>query len=255
MVREATKTMSRLSALLALLWLPVGQAHQVWLEPHAGTGQLALYFGEYGDNLREVSPGLLDKFVKPTAYKTAGQGERVVALVKSADGYRLTGVTRNDAVIAEEATYPISERKEGDKTVRSLYHPAARWSAVGAKAAPRLSLDLVPTGKVDTKGVELQAHFHGPPLAKAKVLLVTAAGWTREYRSGDDGKFTVTLPWRGTYVLELGHRVSAAGERTGVDGQAETFDRASYVTSLTLTQPKGLPALPALPAATPHKMN
>ena len=47
------------AALLATTGL-AAQAHQVWLE-HSGS-QAKLHFGEYNDNVRETSPGLLDKF-------------------------------------------------------------------------------------------------------------------------------------------------------------------------------------------------
>ena len=46
-----------------------------------------------------------------------------------------------------------------------------------------------------------------------------------------------------TAVLELKH-TGGAGERAG-----EQYDRASYVTSLTTMQHRGLPALPAAPQA------
>lgn len=35
-------------------------AHQVWLE--SAGGQARLHFGEFNENLRETSPGSLDKF-------------------------------------------------------------------------------------------------------------------------------------------------------------------------------------------------
>ena len=65
----------RVAALvLALLTTASAHAHQLWLEHNAqGT---RLYFGEFGDNLREVSPGRLDKFVGLTAMHLSAKGER-----------------------------------------------------------------------------------------------------------------------------------------------------------------------------------
>ncbi len=58
----------------------------------------------------------------------------------------------------------------------------------------------------------------------------------------------MNLPWQGTYVLELSHADATGGERG-----AEKYDRANYVTSLTLEQASGLAALPAPALATPNK--
>jgi hypothetical protein len=58
------------ACLLIAPWF-AAQAHHVWLEPDADAA--TLYFGEFGGNLRETSPGLLDKFVKVTAYRQQAQ--------------------------------------------------------------------------------------------------------------------------------------------------------------------------------------
>ena len=70
-----------------LLALPAG-AHQVWLQQDGK--QAKLYFGEFGDNLREVSPGLLDKFVSPSAVLIGPQGDRTLELSKAANAFNLS---------------------------------------------------------------------------------------------------------------------------------------------------------------------
>ena len=49
-----------LLACAALTAATTSHAHQVWLENTGG--QARLHFGEFNDNLRETSPGALDKF-------------------------------------------------------------------------------------------------------------------------------------------------------------------------------------------------
>ena len=68
------------AALLATTGL-AAQAHQVWLE-HSGS-QAKLHFGEYNDNVRETSPGLLDKFkgVPVLEQTVAGATQRVEGLL------------------------------------------------------------------------------------------------------------------------------------------------------------------------------
>ncbi len=236
-----------LAAACGLLSTGAAQAHQVWLEQT--TQGATLYFGEFGENLREASPGLLDKFGQPTAHKIGAQATQPLALRKTAGGFALDGrAARGEALVAEDAAYPISEWKDNGTLVRSLYHPAARLANGFAAQPPSLTLDLVPTGQSSKNSVQVQAFYKGQPLPKAKVALVTGSGWAQEHHADAEGKLIVPLPWKGTYVLELSHSDKQPGQR-GTD----SYDRASYVTSLTLVQPTGLPPLAAVPAATPNK--
>lgn len=234
-------------ATVALLAVPA-LAHHVWIEMD-NASSATLYFGEFGANLRETSPGLLDKFVKPHAFKQTPEGRVTIDLNKTPRGYTMaTRLKPGQALIAEEASYPISERKQGEQTVRSLYQPAARLVADTTPQPPALTLDIVPTGRQGQQGLTtLQAFYKGQPLPKAKVTVITASGWVQEHHAGDDGSFQVRLPWRGTYVFELSHSDTSGGERDG-----QRFDRATYVTSLTLVQHKGLAPLPAAPVAPPN---
>ncbi|HEY8357341.1 MAG TPA: DUF4198 domain-containing protein [Ramlibacter sp.] len=246
-----TTTITRVLATTALFLLAsASHAHHVWLEQDAQGAKL--YFGEFGGNLREASPGLLDRFVKPVAHRITPTGAQPLDIRKTADGFALAGrAGPGESLVAEETAYPPSERREGDKTVRSLYAPAARLVTTLAAQPPLLTLDLVPTGRQDAQGVQFQAFYKGLPLAKAKVTVVTPSGWVREETTDAQGHIAVQLPWRGTYVLEMNHRDTGPGQRANGD----TWDRASYVTSLTVMQPDGLQSLPAPPPAAPNKAN
>ncbi|QHI99031.1 DUF4198 domain-containing protein [Xylophilus rhododendri] len=237
----------RFACALAVLLVAGGaSAHQIWIEQDAGGAKL--FFGEYGENLREASPGLLDKFGKPVARKISAQGVQSADVAKTASAFTIPlSAAKGESLIAEDATYPMWDIK-APGTGKGMYLPAARLVTDLSAQKPQLTLDLVPTGVESAEGAQLQAFFQGKPLAKAKVEVVTASGWAQEHHTDADGKLSVSLPWRGTYVLELMHN-GPAGERA--DGQK--FEKASYVTSLTVVREAGLAALPAPPAATPNK--
>ncbi len=231
----------------ALMSLGTAGAHQVWLEQDGKEAKL--YFGEFGENLRETSPGLLDKFIAPVAQKISAAGNAPLNVGKSSNGFPIAGrAAKGESLVAEEPGYPVSERKDGEKITRSIYVPAARLVTDFSKQAPVLTLDLVPTGQLLKGAVEVQAFYKGQPLPKAKIVVVTSAGWSQEHRTDEQGKLTTQLPWEGPYVLELTHNDNTGGERG-----AEKYNRASYVTSLTLAQPAGIHALPASPPAIPNK--
>ncbi len=99
------------AALLATTGL-AAQAHQVWLE-HSGS-EARLHFGEYNDNLRETSPGLLDKFkgVPVLEQTVAGATQRVEGqLTKEAFTYTTAA---NAETLFADAAYPLIDRTKAN---------------------------------------------------------------------------------------------------------------------------------------------
>ncbi|AWJ91971.1 cobalt ABC transporter substrate-binding protein (plasmid) [Azospirillum baldaniorum] len=246
--------MNKLSlALIAALGFAMpatmpAQAHQIWIE-QPDQGNATIRFGEFGENLREVSPGLLDKFGKPAGTLLSAKGEQKAEAAKTADGFALPFKAANgESIVAEDTLYPLYTWKQGDKETTNWFHPAARLITGFAEQAPKLTLDLVPTGKPG----QFKLVFQGQPKAKTKVMLVTQSGWAKEEHSDEQGLVTFDLPWKGTYVAEVSLNERTPGERQGTNG-AEKYDGVSYVTTVTYVHPEGLAPVPAGPAATPNK--
>lgn len=239
--------MARTQALLpfaaAMLLSGAAQAHQLWLEQTPTSAHL--YYGEFDRNLREASPGRLDKLTPPTAAIGSKSGDKTLALTKQADAFALSArADKNETLYIEEAASPVVEYKINDVTTRAARTLAARLITSDAAQAPKLTLDLLPTGKPG----EFKVYYKGQPLPKTKVGIIVQSGWTRETRSDDQGIVKFDLPWKGTYVLEVRHADKTPGERAG-----KPYDVANFMTTLSLTQGEGLDALPAHPAATPGK--
>jgi len=234
--------MNKLLLSLAILAAPAAQAHHVWLEQDGKT--VKLQFGEFGLNQRETTPGLLDKFVAPSATLIGAAGERALTADKTAKGFVLSGApAAGESVVAEEANYPSWETTKDGKVSTHVWIPAARLVTNFAPQQPKLALDIVPTG---TAG-QFKVFYKGQPLPKVAVNATVPSGWTREATTDDQGTVRFDLPWRGVYVLETKHTDKTGGERAG-----KAYASASYVTSLTVSQPKGLAALPAGPVMAPE---
>lgn len=228
------------AVVLFLSMAGAASAHHLWLEVD---GQGArIYFGEFGENLREASPGSLDR-LQPQAKVVSPAGERPLAVEKKANAFAASGkIDAADSVIAEDARYPVFVRTRDGVTTRSIYWPAARFVPDRTPRQPVLALDVVPAG-----GDKFVVSFNGKPLGKAKVAVVTPSGWGREIYTGEDGSFEVGLPWRGPYVFEVQHADKTPGKRGD-----DAYDQVNYVTSLTVVQPQGIEPLPPPPAAKPH---
>ena len=242
--------MTKLSlAVIALLAVVMpAQAHQIWIEQPEGQNAV-VRFGEFGENLREASPGLLDKFGKPTGTLISTKGEQKSDATKTATGFTLPfKAAPGDAIVAEDATYPLYTWKQQDKEVKNWFFPAARLITGFAALEPKLVLDLTPTG---TDG-QFKLTFKGQPKAKTKVTLVTQSGWSKEAHSDEQGLVKFDLPWKGTYIAEVSFNDRSAGERAGANG-AEKYDAVSYATAVTYVNASGLAPLPPAPLATPGK--
>lgn len=232
--------------IAALLWLSLvgtASAHALWIEPEGEGYQL--YFGEFGDNLREGSPGLLDRFEPLPGAKAFGASGADTALKveKKATSFQLGGAPAGTgSVVAEQAR--VTERKQGDKVTRTLGRLSARYVDDFAERKPLVPLDIVPTGKPGT----FKVFYDGKPLPKAKVEVVADFGWGRELKTDDNGAFDVDLPWKGTYMVE----VTAMDSTPGTHG-TEAYDSMRFVTTLTFKVAKGLDAPPRPAIVTPKR--
>ncbi|MYN14495.1 cobalt ABC transporter substrate-binding protein [Pusillimonas sp. TS35] len=232
----------------AILLSSSAQAHQIWVETPA-SGPAIIRFGEFGDNLREASPGLLDMFGAPSATLLSGQAAKPLTVTKTADGFALSARPANgDSIVAEDAAFPLHTSKVNGKEVVNWYWPAARYvSGTGAHAA-KLALDAVPTA---TAG-EFHITLKGQPLADAKVNIQVQSGWGKQAHTNKQGLVRFDLPWQGQYVLEVIHTDSTPGERSTSEGP-QHYDSIRYVTTLAFNKPDGVPTLPAGPALAPNK--
>lgn len=244
-----------MAGLCALLLGLAGtsQAHHIWIEQDAAGARL--YLGEFGENLRERSPGLLDKFRQLSARHLGARGSVALDLKKQTGFIALAGrAAAGEALLAQEDGYPGWERKQGERSERHIWVPAARWLAdfsvrdagpdaqQDARPDAGLTLDLLPTG---TPG-ELRAFYRGQVLPEAQVELMAASGWSRQLRADKNGLLRLSLPWRGLYALELKHVDRSGGERAG-----QRHDVASYVTTLSFRLEQGLEPPPPPPPSPP----
>lgn len=231
--------------IAALVWLSLSSAasaYALWIEPDAAGYQL--YFGEFDENLREGSPGLLDRFEPlPAAKAFAASGAQPLKVEKQAMSFGLAGAPAGaDSVVAEQVR--IVERKQGDKVARALTRLSARYVTDFTERKPVITLDIVPAGKPGA----FTAFYDGKPLPKAKVEVGTEFGWRKELKTDDNGAFEVALPWKGTYLIE----VMLLDPTPGVLG-TEPYDTMRFATTLAFRVPTGLEAPPRLPVTTPKR--
>ncbi|WP_370681653.1 hypothetical protein [Comamonas sp. GB3 AK4-5] len=158
-------------ATLLLASVVSAQAHQVWLENTEG--QALLFFGEFHDNLRESSPGALDKFLgTPVLAQHTAAGQQEVGGQLTAKGFAYP-ISHDARTLFVTASYPLIDRSKRNEAAL-LWVPAARWVATPSQSvsANGQALDLVPTGQ----NGQFKVVFNGQALPKAKVQMVAPSG-------------------------------------------------------------------------------
>ena len=206
-------------------------------------------------NRLNVAPNDLSAFWMPfTANRQFKQAPRMLVGARdmhytTADGRKVLDGTAGagESLIAAVTSYPAFERKKDDKTIRTIWTPAARFVTDLEMRQASLTLDVVPIGLNRAGEAEFQVTYKGAPLAKAEVEIVAQSGWVQTRKTEDDGIFSIVLPWQGSYVIEAKHTDNAAGKRGD-----EAYDAAMFVTSLSFTLPEGLESPPPPPAAKPN---
>ncbi len=230
------------AALLSLSFAGTASAHFLWLEAEADGARL--YFGEFDENLREASPGLLDRLTPlPEARVVASSGAQPLKVEKSATSFVIAGKPGpTDSIVAEQVR--ITERKQGEKVTRTLGRLAARHVPDFSERAPALTLDVVPAGKPGA----IKVFYKDKPLPKAKLELINESGWKRELRTDEQGMLSVALPWKGNYVIEVEHLDPTAGTQG-----SEAYDGMRFVSTLSFRVAEGGQAPPTPAAYTPKR--
>lgn len=225
------------AALLSLSLVGTAAAHTIWLE-REGDGA-RIYFGEFDENLREASPGLLDQ-LKPEAKVAAS--DKALKVDKTAGFFAVAGpVGKDDSIVAENVA--VTERR-GDKPTKVLTRLGARTVADVKEQAPVNTLDIVPAGKPGL----FKVFYQGKLLAKAKAELIAESGWKREVKTDEQGAFEATLPWRGGYVIEIQHTDATPGKR-GEDA----YDSVRCASTLFVRVADGMQGSPQPPVTMPRR--
>jgi hypothetical protein len=225
------------ATLLSFGFVGGAAAHSIWVE-REGDGA-RIYFGEFDENLREGSPGLLDR-LKPEA-KVAGS-DKPLKLDKQATFFAVAGpLAKGDSIVAENVA--VTERR-GDKPTKMLNRLGARTVADFKELPAVNTLDIVPAGKPG----QFKVFYQGKPLAQAKAALIAESGWKREFKTDEQGLFEATLPWRGGYVIEVAHTDATPGKL----GE-EAYDSVRCASTLFVRVGDGLQGPPQPAMTTPKR--
>src|SRR5215470_494419 len=215
------KTLS--TTVLFLSIVTSADAHYVWLE-YDGSGPARAYFGEWIDDIREKTGGMLDRIKAPRVF--LGSSTDPLPVKRNENNLEISVKGQGDLRLVENSMAPRDDAEKGGKT-RTIYYAKAGRTETTAK----LDLELVPT---TADGNTLVLLFYGVPLAKTEVTVIGPPKWEKHLTTDDQGRIDMPTPWSGRYVLEVTHFEAKAG-----GSENDKFDRTRHITSLSFAQRDG----------------
>jgi len=211
-------------AVLFLALSETAHAHFIWLE-RDGDGPARAYFGEWIDDIREKTGGLLDRFKAPRAY--LGTSTEALAVKRNDNNLEINVKGRGDVRFVDSSVPAREDKEKGGATKTIYYAKAGR-----AETAAKLDLELVPTV---ANGNTFVLIFSGTPLPKAELTIIGPSKWEKPLVTDEQGRVTLPTPWAGRYVLE----VTYFDEKAGSSGE-EKFNRTRHISSLSFVQQNGI---------------
>ncbi len=208
--------MALFSALFMVFFVTNAFAHALWIEKDK-SGGTTVFFGEYGDGLREKTGGKLDEIAHLEAWSIGPDGHRTpLKPGKAEDRFVLEAV--DAAVIVQDTSFPVKDMRKYKlgKAKPNLY--ARLGTAAHLDLKPEMRLDILPAA--DGSG-KVQLFFDGKPLPGEKVAFIAPNGWMKELKSDEEGWVKLDQPWPGLYVVEVTHVVEKSGNFMGEDYEVE----------------------------------
>lgn len=219
-----SKLISLIVMLATLSLIPSVHAHYVWLE-RDGEGPARAYLGEWIDDIRENTGGMLDRIKAPKVF--LGASTEPLPVKRNENNLEFEVKGRGDVRLVENTMPPREDKEKGGATKTIYYAKAGR-----SETAAKLDLELVPTAP---NGNTLMLVFHGAPLPKAEVTLVGPSKWQKPLVTDNKGQITLPTPWAGRYVLEVTH----FHDKPGGSGN-EKFSRTRHISTLSFVQQGGM---------------
>ena len=169
-MKNFIKPILALACCASLLASGVAQAHYLWLE--SGTKGAVLYYGEVDVQLKEKSPGKLDRMSGVQAFVSTGDQVKPVDINRTANHLAIASGKSPNVVALEESLGVADLSKYNLGIAKSNYYARLGQPFVSGTTSP-LALDI----KQGNTANAFILLYRGQPLKNAKLEVIAPNTW------------------------------------------------------------------------------
>lgn len=229
-------TTSLLLTIVSILWGLSATAHALWIQssPFAVKNKahdVKIYYGEYASNEIES----IDKWysdVKDFKVVLITPSQRKVELPKQPfqDHFQSSFIPEEDGVYQLSIVHAAKDLGGNTKYEFS----STALVAVGENNRQELSklpfcIEIQPKVFQQGEFVDALVLQQGNPVHKGELLVMSPEGWSKTFKTDENGKVQLPVMWPGLYVLEASVTKEEAGRWHGKD-----FKRTWYGTTTSI---------------------
>ncbi len=212
-----------LSVILVVLSAGNLLAHALWIEtnPTGKSGQaqdVKIFYGEYADNERDSVDKWYSDIKQITVWLITPDNQNTQLVLTGKADYLLTSFTP-----LKDGVYTINvshDAKDFPGTTRYQFNASALITVGKPNAIKDLLLDTAigiyanETGNLD-KSFIIKAFLNNKPGSKITVAIASPEGWTKNFKTDENGILDFTPIWAGRYMIEIMNTEKIAGEHNG----------------------------------------
>ncbi|RAW00816.1 DUF4198 domain-containing protein [Pseudochryseolinea flava] len=213
------KTKQILFGLLLSVITLTANAHAIWIETNVKGAvgreqEVKIFYGEYAAGEFEETEKWYSDVNTFTLWLVAPDGSKKQLTYKAAGKYFTTSFTPDKTGVYVLTTGHSAKQIDG--TYMYQFNASAAV-AVGTtlatipNATANNDLYLQPVKSTDSKFGKVKAFYKGKPAANIDIAVSGPTGWTKTFKTDENGEAKFDLLWKGTYALEGTYTVEEKG--------------------------------------------
>lgn len=221
--------MKKLKSILFILLLATASnqlfAHALWIETNTSgkigaAHNVKIFYGEYASNERDsVAKWYSDVKDFTLWLTTPGKAKVKLETVPGANYYSASFVPKEDGVYLLTVVHEAKELGGTTKYEFSSLAAVAVGKAVAVESSAianplHVSANHAKVYKANAP-VKIKALLNGEALAGKSISVFSPEGWSKEYKTDENGVVEFSPLWPGRYVLEVSNYQKATGEHHG----------------------------------------
>lgn len=215
------KIITQLFLILILLGgKQVAMAHAIWIESKASASKnqphdVKIFYGEYASGEKESTDKWYSDLKNLEVWLMTPDNQRVKLDVKDEQGHLATSfVTEKDGVYYISTVHATKDLGGTTKYNFSSLVPVRVGKLAISATSPKdlpFSVEKITTNGKNKSVIEVLVSSNGKAVKDAEVIVMSETGWTKTFKTNENGVVSFSPQWKGNYVVEASQMNDEAG--------------------------------------------